>query len=151
MTTKNKKKSKTHKNKFSNVQIITLAIIIISIIVVFISLIAAIIMQPERQIHGTIEKLASEYYEDYYYEIIINSEEFKNQPDLNSVLGKYQEKGFSAIPLSELLLYDSQKNQAYANFLTKYCDENETTIKFYPDPPFEKTSYHTEYSYSCNF
>ena len=124
------------------------SVIIIAIFVVVISAIVLLFANDETRVKSNISKLASDYYENYFYVNLTSSPKFK---DLDSTMSKYQEHGFAPISLNELLLYGNQKNEDYSDFLTKYCDRNQTYIKFYPDSPYTKESYHTEYSYSCNF
>ena len=52
---------------------------------------------------------------------------------------------------NEKIEENNQKNEEHLDFLSTYCDLDTTFITIHPDPPYDKKSYHTEYSYSCNF
>lgn len=123
-------------------------IIVLSMAVVILGAAAATFMTNESRVKSKVSDLASDYYENYFYTNLISSPKFK---DLNSTMEKYQEHGFSTISLNELLLYDNQKNAKFSDYLTEYCDENKTFIKFYPDPPYDRKSYHIQFSYACTF
>ena len=125
-------------------QKVTFIVIIIAIIVVAIALVCSLILNPEHTTKSTISKLATEYYEEYFYPNI-------STDDISKTMSKYANSGFSKIPLSQLLLYNNQQNASYQPSLTKYCDENTTYIQFFPTEPFGKTDYRIEYTYSCNF
>ncbi|MBR2998489.1 hypothetical protein IKF34_01800 [Candidatus Saccharibacteria bacterium] len=137
--------------KFTHPQKIALAAISISMFVVFLSILSSVLFSPERTTKNLLSKLASEYYENYFYAKFIDANPSITTKELEDILGKYQTSGLAAIPLRQLLLYDNQKNAASAPKLEKYCDTNNTYMKFYPEPPYSKTSYRTEYFYSCNF
>lgn len=98
-----------------------------------------------------LSELASDYYENYFYEELTNSEAFKQNGSLETVMENYNKYGLPRIALKDLIVHGEQKTTPYAGYLTNRCDENDTFVKFYPDPPYEKTSYHFEYTYACNF
>lgn len=129
---------------------ILLVIMIASLVVAF-SIIYTIFFNTEKVIKSKISALATDYYENYFYENLINSDKFKQIKNLDTEMEKYHTDGLAPVSLSNLLLYDNQKNDEYRDYLTTYCDENATTIKFYMDPPYERTSYHYDINYSCNF
>ena len=137
--------------KFSGAQKFALTVIGVSIFIVALTILSSILFSPERVTKNQISQLASEYYENYFYAKLITANPSITTKELEEILGKYQTSGLAAIPLRQLLLYDNQKNAASAPKLEKYCDTNNTYMKFYPEPPYSKTSYHTEYFYSCNF
>ena len=128
-----------------------LVIIFSTMLVVIIAVICCFTLNSERRVQNDITKLATEYYEDYFYENLTHSTRFQSTKAFNEVMDKYHTYGLSPIRLSDLLLYDNQKNAKYRDFLTKYCDENLTIIKFYPDSPYGKQDYRTDITYSCNF
>ena len=151
---KNKHSSKIHqsKNRFlssnakSPAQKTILAVIILAVITVFVALICSLVFNPEHTTKSTISQLAAEYYEDYFYPNI-----FSGNKDMSEVLNRYTNTGLAKISLRQLLLYNDQQNIGYQNLLTKYCDENNTFVQFFPTEPYGKTNYRAEYTYSCNF
>ncbi len=124
---------------------LVIVIIVIAIAVVLISLFCTFFFSPERQVKDTISRLTSEYYENYFYEKYTSA-----AYDTQNVQ-KYTERGFSPIYLRQILLYDDQKNEEYQDFITEYCNADKTYVVIYPEPPFDKKSYHLEISYACNF
>ena len=124
-------------------------IIFIVIVLTFISTSTALFLSyyltDERLVKSKISNLASDYYENFFYEnSILNIPEEK----LSTTLEKYSTTGFSIVTLRQLLLYDNEKQSDY---LLTYCDENSTYVKFYPITPYNQTSYRTEFTYSCDF
>lgn len=142
-----------YRNNASNskIKITVLLVILIASLIVAFSIIYAIFFNTEKVIKSKISALATDYYENYFYENLISSDKFKQVKNLDSTMEKYHTSGLSPVSLSDLLLYDNQKNHEYRDYLTTYCDEDRTSIKFYMDPPYERTSYHYEITYSCNF
>ena len=126
----------------------TIAIIMISVVAVSIALLSTLLLTPERRIKGRIESMAKEYYETYFYDYFTQEIPAAN---LESVLEKYTERGFSEVQLRQILFYNNGKNAAAADEIGKYCDLNGTNVRFIPDKPFGATNYHAEYNYSCNF
>lgn len=122
-----------------------LTVITLIIFAVLISAVCSIIFNAERTTKSAISNLATEYYENYLHQSISSSGE-----DINKVMQKYTDTGFSAIPLRQLILRSSQ-DKAVKEAILKYCDENATLIQFFPIEPFSKTDYRVEYTYSCSF
>ena len=126
----------------------SLVVIFVSIFAVTIALLVSLFNTSDRDIKGRIESMAREYYETYYYDHFTSSIPAEN---ISSILSKYSERGFAEVKLRQILLYNNGKNAAAADEIGKYCDLNNTSIKFIPDEPFGSTNYHIEYNYSCNF
>ena len=142
---KNKHNKKPKHNK-TLAQKTIISIIIIAIIAVGISVVCFFILDTERQVKTKISHLASDYYENYFYPKI-----FSGNKDMTEVLSYYTESGFSMINLRQIFLSNADISTSEINLINKYCDENKTYIHFFPEPPYDKTSYHMEYAYSCNF
>lgn len=151
---KNKHSRKIHKsrNRFlssrakSPTQKIILIVIISAIITVFISLICSLFLNPEHNTKSKISQLATEYYEDYFYPNV-----FSGNKDMSEVLNRYTDTGLAKVSLRQLILSNSNLSEQDASQLQKYCDENTTFVQFFPTEPYDKTSYHTEFTYSCSF
>ena len=129
---------------------ILIVILIVSFVVIG-GIICASFLNNEDLVKSKISSLANDYYENYFYNKLLASEKFQQIKDLDAAMEKYHTNGLSPITLNELFLYDNQKNASSRSYLTKYCDENSTFIKFYMDPPYERKSYHAEITYACNF
>lgn len=126
-----------------------LIVIVASSLIVCLAVISAFLLNPERQVKQKFEALANNYYEYNFYENLLNSENFSG--DLRLALQKYEEPGLSPVTLRQLLLYDPAGTADVGAYLKRYCDPNSTTVKFYPEFPYSRTSYHAEYTYDCNF
>ena len=129
---------------------IILVVILLVTITVIIASILSTTLTTENQVKSTIDNIASDYYENYFYETLYSSPEF-DQNNPGAALEKYQTKGLSSLALRDLLLYDNQKHYDQYDYLTQHCDVNQTYILFFPDPPYDNSSYHTKITYSCNF
>ena len=122
-----------------------LIVIILIVFTVSASITCSIIFDAEHTVKSTISSLAADYYEDYLYRNISSSGE-----DIDTVMQKYVNTGFSAIPLRQLIFRSSQ-GAAAKDTILKYCDEDATHIQFFPTAPFGKADYKVEYTYSCSF
>ena len=140
------------RSRFSLVQKVILGVIGVAILAVLVALLSMFMSDPERSIKSKIDTMASDYYENYLYKNLAESGIYINDKEgLKKTLAEYSETGLSSITLRQFLLYDNRKYGADAEFLTKYCNENKTYVKFFPEPPYEKNSYRAEFNYSCNF
>lgn len=151
MAKSKKRSTKSKKYCYSPIQKLILSVIFTVILVVIIALAITFFHKPENLVKSKIASIASDYYENYFYKNLVNSEKYAEIQNLDNILGKYKDSGLSSLNLRQLLLYNNQKNSDSAPFLKKYCNEENTYVKFYPEPPYSKTSYRTEYTYSCNF
>ena len=124
--------------------LIPFAILIMAFVFIYIA-----IFNPERQVPAKFEALATNYYENIFYENLQNSPNYPG--DAAEALQKYTETGLATVTLQQLIHYNQISDTDEAKYLLKYCDDKTTKVKFYPEAPFEKTSYRTEYTYNCNF
>ena len=150
----NRKKSKKKRSRFKSltlVQKVILGVIAIASLAVIVASISIVFLKDQNHTEALINKMATDYYENYFYPNFSSSRGFKKIEDLDSAMAKYHEYGFSPVKLRQLLLYDNRKNDQYRKDVTKYCDEEATFVKFYIDPPYEKNSYHYDITYSCNY
>ena len=150
----NKKKTKNNRNRhqpFTLAQKVILGVIAIASITVIVASISIVFLKDQNRTEALINRMATDYYENYFYPNFSSSKGFKSIKDLDSAMAKYREYGFSPVKLRQLLLYDNRKNDQYRKDVTKYCDEEATSVKFYIDPPYEKNSYHYDITYSCNY
>ena len=142
-----KKVQKTKKRKLSLVQKIIVCVIAIIFVLIFFFLIFSLINNPERSVKSKIDNLARDYYENFLYEQITHT----NNQTPAKALEEYKSVGLSIVYLRQLLYNKNQNDEETIKYLTNYCDENDTIIKYYPEPPYQKDSYRVEYSYSCDF
>ena len=126
-----------------------LVVIVLAMMAVILTVLFSNFASPERTIKRKIESIATDYYENYFYDSILSYG--TTEQNLQNLLGRYVENGFAIVSLRQLLLFDSERHSESATILTAYCDENTTFIRIYPDPPFSRTNYHIDYHYNCNF
>lgn len=139
----------TKRQRFTKPQLIIIIVIILCMLSVVTAVIYNLFSKPENIVKAKISEISSDYYENYLYKNF-NFEKYSSE-DLANFMQKYENVGLTTTTLRQLLLYDHQKNADVAPLLKKYCDENTTFIKFYPEQPYSKNSYHIEYTYSCEF
>lgn len=125
--------------RFSKNSILTI-IIFATLIVVGFS-IFNLIATPEFLVKRRIENIASDYYENYFYDSVPEHE----------ALDLYKDTGLARVSLRQLLLYSDKKHATSLEFFEKYCNLDSTYIKIYPESPYERENYHVDYAYSCNF
>ena len=148
-TPKNKKSRRVANLKVSPVIKRTiLAVIILAMMAVILSLIFAILSNPERVVKQKIADIASDYYENYLYEKALTSTDTQSTAELAE---RYIKAGFPPITLRQLFLFDGERYAESSGIITNYCDENNTFITFYPESPFTSTDYRVEYHYTCTF
>lgn len=135
---------------YSVVKNLTVVVIVIVTIIVIVMVVCSLILRPSHQVPSKIETLASNYYENVFYQNMLNSPNYSGDPE--KALAPHAARGLSPVTLRQLILNEHLAlSSTEADYLLKYCDEEATSIKFYPDPPFSRTAYHTEITYSCNF
>lgn len=123
---------------------IIIAIVIIAMIVVVVATIMFLVFTKENRIKPKIEALATSYYEDNLYE------KFVNPTNSTEMLQKYDKTGLPLVQLRQLI-FTSDLEKTEIEQIRNACDENKTYVKYFPEPPYSKTSYHIEYTYNCNF
>ena len=137
---------KTKKTNSRNLaKAVILTIIVLSALVIVAALVASYFLKPELRVKNIISELTSDYYENYFHDKYIN-----NVND-TALIQKKTKNGMPPISLRQLLLYDNQKNNEHLDYLSSYCDLDSTYVTIYPKPPYDNKTYHTDYSYSCNF
>lgn len=130
---------------------VVLVVILLAFFAVIAATISSIFSSPERMVKSRLDSLASDYYEKYYYEHLSNSEHFKSGDNLDAIMDKYVKAGFSPVTLRELTLQNPSLSKSEIEYVLKYCDEDATRVTIYPESPFKRTSYHTEFTYACTF
>ena len=139
------------RKSFTTGRRIILAVIALSAIMVILSLLFNIFTTPEHIITGKIESIAADYYENYLYTFIASSSSINSTKPVEEIIASYAKNGFDAITLHQLLLFDGERHADAAAALTRYCDETETLIRYYPTEPYGQTDYRADIKYSCIF
>ena len=143
--------SKRNRNQHSSADYarkFILIIIPIMIIIVVIAVACIFIFNPEQQVKSKLNDLASEYYENVFYENMLNSNEYSGNSAKS--LAKYESTGLTPMKLHQLILLN-ENTSVDTDYITDYCNDEQTTIKYYPKPPYSKNSYEIEFTYYCNF
>ncbi|MBQ3263681.1 hypothetical protein IJH06_01015 [Candidatus Saccharibacteria bacterium] len=122
-------------------------VIILAMLIVILATLLSHFSDPERLVKTRIEDIAADYYENYFYTKI---ESYTSQPT-EKILESYKDKGTQKYSLDYLLLFDGERHSDSAAVLTKYCDENDTYVKYFPVEPYGKTDYRAEITYACIF
>ena len=128
---------------------ITFGVIIISALVLVGNIAANAYFTPEKIAHRELEKIAKDYYENYFYD---NYTANFSDSERNEKLAKISKNGFPHTMLRQLLLYDDGKHANSApNFRYEgyTCDTNKTYVIYFPEEPYGKTDYRVEYHYDC--
>ena len=129
-----------------------LAVIILAMMTVVLAAVVQSYATPENMVKREVEAIARDYYENYFYQSIIDANSVaEEKKTLDEMMGRYVTPGFAKVSLQQLLLYDSQKHAGAGRLLKEYCDADKTYIKAFPVAPFGQTDYRVEYHYSCNF
>lgn len=150
-----KKSRRTRRTKVAAAKVseeshhIITTVVILTMLVVILSVFFAQLSTPERIIKGKIESIATDYYENYFYDRILDS--LSGDQTITDALDYYSERGFNRVPLEQLFLFDNQRWQSAESAIVKYCDPAKTSITIYPDSPYGPTDYHIDYAYSCDF
>ena len=128
---------------------IALVLILIAVATVVLNVVGSIQFAPEKMARRELEKIAKDFYENYFYREYAGN---LAGDELTEEFDKLRESGFSRVYLRQLLLYDNEKHADSAKYF-KYdnytCDTNKTYVIFYPDPPYLEKDYHAEYHLEC--
>lgn len=123
-----------------------LTVIALAMLTVILTVLLSILSSPEHVVKTKISEITTDYYENYFYPHLTESD-----TPLDETMSHYTEVGFSRVSLRQLLLFDSERYAGAASTITAYCDENETFIQIYPEPPFSSSDYRIDYHYACIF
>lgn len=147
-----KKKRKVFVPVSKKVKIVVVSGIIVCVVAVLVNLLATQFLSPDKVAQAKLEQLASDYYENYYYDKFIASIP-KGKP-LEKAMSEFEKDGFSPVYLRHLLLFDNERNKNEAKYFetSNYaCDKNETSIRIIPMNPYSRKDYTISYSLSCNY
>lgn len=128
--------------------VVLFAIVCVTVLLA-VTIICAAIFTPERQTKQHLDALASDYYENIFYSDMISSEDYTGNPE--TALQKLAASGLAPVTLRQLILLNPNADPATVKYLEQNCDTEATSVIFYPDAPYSRTSYHTNIAYSCNF
>jgi len=133
-------------------RIFTIVLVVVCLVLVLSDLLATRYLAPDIMAVQTLEEIASDYYENYYYDKVIA--QAPEGQSLGETMAKFEKDGFAPVYLRHLLLFDNERNAGYADFFdnsTYACDKNVTSIKITPHYPYGREDYTISYSMSCNY
>ena len=146
-TRKNVRRHDGSKPTLNLAQKIILGVIGLLILIVVIFTICAFKFDTKFQVEAKISDLTREYYENYYY-----PNAFGNDTEISTnFLSRFSDSGLTPVTLRQLLLTLDNVSESDAAFLKKYCDENATSVHYFPEEPYAADSYRSEITYSCNY
>lgn len=127
-------------------QRVVLSIIVILVLVVSGGIITLLNYDTKTQLETEINDLAETYYEDYFYPNV-----FSGNISMADVLAEFGESGLTEVTLRQLILNNPNLTTSDIHFLREHCDQETTTVRYYPVEPYSNTDYRTEFNYNCNF
>lgn len=144
--TKPSRRKSSIKDFRPDVRKLILGIVIINVIIVAAAVIAYFKFVPKYHVPAVIDDIAAKYYENVFYENLITSDKYSGDPDV--ALNRYTDHGFTPITLRQLIL-QTKSDDSTKSYLEKYCDTDTTSVVFYPDSPYTRSSYHFKVDSSC--
>lgn len=138
----------TERNSSTVAKRIILIVIALVIVVAVTGILSAWFKDDEKTVKRQIEEMSAEYYENFIYPHLADG---KNETEIFAAFEKYKEIGFARVSLRQLLLHDARNNAEKGELIKKYCNENATSVKIYPEEPYKKESYRVDYIYACEF
>ena len=123
-------------------------VIILCLVLVFGNVIAHIVFNPETAAKRELERIAKDYYENYYYDIFTEN---TPEDELAIALQSYADYGFPPVYLRQLLLFDDGRHENSRPYFSGqyFCNTNHTSVIYMPYPPYGKTDYSIKYAYDC--
>jgi hypothetical protein len=97
---------------------------------------------PDKRLHRKLESLAVNYYEKYYYDEILDTNDGSTE-----VFKKYTESGLPTVRLRQLINHSADQDKIFANL---GCDTNTTSVRYYPASPYGRTDYTIKYTINCD-
>ena len=128
---------------------VIIGVICVAIVAVMAGLVGSFFWDGESMTKKRIEEMAKEYYEEFIYENL--AEGTTSQSEIEKKMDRYAEWGYAPVSLRQLLMYDAENNKGEGSFVKKYCDENSTSVKIYPEAPYDVKSYRIDYKYDCEW
>ena len=144
--TKNTKKSKTSKPKITWRENLLIGLISTCAICTIVALVIESAFDPQHDAELTIERLANEYYVNYYYPAIID----KDSDNPTTILESYNNQGLPVIRLRQLLSQTAHP-EAESHIQNKFyrCDTNKTFVRYFPVVPYGAHDYNLQITYDC--
>lgn len=100
----------------------------------------------EEKIERKLKKMAKVFYEDYYYDALVEQKGSSDQAII--YLSNYADTGLKISFDSLKTYYDEIGNMNYTELMD--CDENNTKVIIYPKTPYTNKDYSMKVSLSCD-
>ncbi|MBQ3309474.1 hypothetical protein IJG78_02240 [Candidatus Saccharibacteria bacterium] len=125
-------------------------VILLCLFLVFGNAIAHVVFNPETAAKRELEKLAKDYYENYYYDSFTEN---TPESELAIAFQSYEDYGFPPVYLRQLLLFDDERHAESRSYFSGqyFCNTNHTSVTFLPHAPYGKTDYTVNYKYDCEW
>lgn len=126
----------------------TIAIVLLVILVIFLGYLSYnyfVGITPTQKIERKLEKLTKSFFEDYYYDLVLNNEGSKK--GTAKYLSQFKKTGLRISLDSLKAYYDNNGGMNYTMFAK--CDENKTQVIIYPKKPYTRYSYKLDTELSC--
>ena len=128
---------------------VAIFVVVVAALAVVGNLVLSLNFTPEKTTARAMEKIARDYYENYFYDNYVGE---MSDEEIAGELSKMKESGFPRTYLHDLLLFDDERHAEDAKeFRHKgyTCDTNKTYVIFYPEEPYGKKDYRVEYGMEC--
>ena len=142
-------KSKNPKFFAPHAKRVTIVLIVICLITVLGAMFGVWFFSPEKVARREIEKIAKDYYENYFYDTYFAE---LAEEERQAEFERYTTRGFAPTYLRQLLNYDNGRHQDSSskfNYPSYLCDTNSTSVTFIPYAPFAKTDYTMKIEMHC--
>ena len=133
---------------------IVLSVIALAALAVILALLFHLFNQPEKLVVQKIDELVADYYENTFYQSIVDSKALKSgtsNKTVEDVIKRYNKFGSDKITLRQMMLYDENRHTQTFDYISHYCDMSDTYAFYHPHEPYGKTDYDVKINYSCNF
>ena len=131
-----------------------LLVIALAALAVILALLFHLFNQPEKLVMQKIDELVADYYENTFYQSVVDSEAIKSSASdktVEDVIKRYNKFGSDKITLRQMMLYDENRHTQTFDYISHYCDMSDTYAFYRPHEPYGKTDYDVKINYSCNF
>ena len=111
---------------------------------------------PAGRAGRELEKLTQDYYENFFYDLVLKESGTKesglSEAELTEIFEPYAQNGMQPVLLRQLLLFDNGRHESsrkeFINDSYK-CDTNATNVRITPVPPYGRSDWTAEYNLSC--
>ena len=143
--------SKRTESEQPKTRYVAIFVVVVATLAVVGNLVLSLNFTPEKTTARAMEKIARDYYENYFYDNYVGD---RSREEIEEELSGMKESGFPRTYLHDLLLFDNERHAEDAKeFRHKgyTCDTNKTYVIFYPKEPYGKKDYDVKYEMVCEY